>query len=89
MEVDPRKILTVYDVIDWQNKNLITHFVWYLEKTIRCDIETLSINRELNKEHLSPKNHAENLHQKLASEPFLILLKKPKTAIACKKFFLK
>ena len=24
--------LKVYDVINWLNKNLITHFVWYLEK---------------------------------------------------------
>ena len=35
--------------------NLTTHFVLYLEKEIRCDIETLSINRELNKEHFHGK----------------------------------
>ena len=33
-----------------RNKNLITHFASYLEKEIRCNIETLSIDRELNKE---------------------------------------
>ena len=37
------------------NKNLVTHFVWYLEKEIRCDVENLSIDRELNKEHLYGK----------------------------------
>ena len=41
-----------YDVINCLNKNLITHFVWYLEKETRYDIETLSIDRVLNKEHL-------------------------------------
>ena len=41
----------VYDVINCLNKNLITYFVWYLEKEKRYDIETLSIDRVLNKEH--------------------------------------
>ena len=41
----------VYDVINCLNKNLITHFVWYLKKEKRHDIETLSIDRVLNKEH--------------------------------------
>ena len=40
-----KKNLKVYDVINCLNKNLITHFVWYLEKEIRCGIETLSIDR--------------------------------------------
>ena len=47
--------LKVYDVINCLNKNLITHFVWYLEKEKRYDIETLSIDRVLNKEHFSWK----------------------------------
>ena len=46
-----KKNLKVYDVINCLNKNLITHFVWYLEKEISCDIETLSIDRILNTEH--------------------------------------
>ena len=33
-----KKNLKVYDVINCLNKNLITHFVWYLAKEIRCDI---------------------------------------------------
>ena len=45
----------VYDVISCLSKNLITHFVWYFEKEIRCDTETLSINRELSKEHFCRK----------------------------------
>ena len=50
-----KKNLKIYDVINCLNKNLITHFVWYLEKEITCDIETLSIDRELNKEHFYGK----------------------------------
>ena len=45
-----KKSLKVYDVIDYLNKNWITH-VWYLEKEMRCHIETLSIDRVLNTEH--------------------------------------
>ena len=44
LEGDSRKILKVYDVIICLNKNLIICFVWYLEKEIRCDIETLAID---------------------------------------------
>ena len=70
--------LKVYDIINCLNKILITHFVWYLAKEIRCDIETLSIIRVLNKEHFLWKNHAENVHQKLVSDPFFILVNNPK-----------
>ena len=31
-------------------KNLVTHFVWYLEKDKRYDIDSLSINGVSNKE---------------------------------------
>ena len=44
-------ILKVYDIINCLNNTLITHFVWYLQKEKRYDIETLSIERVLNKEH--------------------------------------
>ena len=47
--------LKVYDVINCLNKNLMTHFVWYLEKEKRYDIETLSIDGVLNKEHFYGK----------------------------------
>ena len=38
-----KKNFKVYDVIKCLSKNLITKFVWYLEKEIRRDIEALSI----------------------------------------------
>ena len=50
-----KKNLKVYGVINCSNKKLITYFVWYLEKEIRCDIETSSIGRVLNKEHFYEK----------------------------------
>ena len=50
-----KKNLKVYDVINCLNKNLMTHYFWYLEKEIRRGIETLSINTELNKEHFYGK----------------------------------
>ena len=47
--------LKLYDMINCLIKNLITHFVWYLEKKKRYDIETLSIGRVLNKENFYGK----------------------------------
>ena len=37
------------------NKNVITHFAWCLGKEKKYDIETLSIDRVLNKEHFYAK----------------------------------
>ena len=59
------------------NENL-TNFIWYLEKEKRYDTGTLSIDRVLNEEHLHEKNYAENVHQKLIPDPFLILVNNPK-----------
>ena len=47
--------LKVYDNINCLNKNLITHLVWYMEKEKKYDIETLAIDRALNKEHFYEK----------------------------------
>ena len=47
--------LKMYDVINCLNKNFITHFVWYLGKEKRYDIETLSIDRVLNEEQFYEK----------------------------------
>ena len=58
-----KKNLKVYGVIKCLNKTLITH-VWYLEKEIRCVIETLPIDRVLNTTFLW-KKHTENVHQKV------------------------
>ena len=50
-----KKNLKIHVIINCLNKNLIIYFVLYLEKEIRCDIETLSIDRALNKEHFYGK----------------------------------
>ena len=63
--------LKVYDVINFLNKNVITHFVWYLEKEKRYEIETLFIDRVLNKEHFHGKNMLK-MCSKLVPDPFLI-----------------
>ena len=47
--------LKVYDVISSLSKNLITHFVWFLDKEKRYNIQTFSIDRVLNKEHFYGK----------------------------------
>ena len=57
-----------------------------LEKKIRCDIETLFIERELNKEHFY-NNHAENVHQKLAPDPLSILLNNQKQSLHTRNSF--
>ena len=43
------------DDINVLNKNLITHFIWYLEKEKSYDVENLSIDRVLNKKHFYRK----------------------------------
>ena len=48
----------------------------------------MSISRELSKEHLQ-KKHAENLHQKLAQDPSLILLNNPKQPLHVRNSFKK
>ena len=52
-----------------------------------CDIETLSIDGESNKKHFYGKNHTENVHQKVAPDPFLILLKNPKQPLHTRNSF--
>ena len=47
--------LEIHDVINCLRKNVITYFVWYLEKEKRYDIETLSIDRVLNEKHFYGK----------------------------------
>ena len=55
LEAWSKKNVEIHDVISCLNKNFIRHFVWYLERETRCDIETLSIDRELNKEYFYEK----------------------------------
>ena len=42
-------------VINCLNENLITHFVWYLEKENRYDFETFSVDRIRNKKYFYGK----------------------------------
>ena len=51
-------------------------------------IETLSIHRVLNKEHFNGKIMDKSA-AKASLSSFFNFVKKPKTAIACKKLFLK
>ena len=85
LEVDPRKIL-VYDVINRLSKNLITHFVWHLEKQIRCDTETLSSDRELNKEHFYGKI-MQKMCTKSSPQTFFFLLNNPKQPLHARNSF--
>ena len=78
--------LKVYDIINCQNKNLIRHFVWYLGKEKRYAIETSSIDSILKKTFLW-KNQAENVHQKLVPDSFLILVINPKQPLHIRNFF--
>ena len=41
----------------------------------------MSIDRVLNSKHFYGKNHAENMHQKLAPDPFSILPNNPKQSL--------
>ena len=45
----------VHDIINYLNKNSITHFVWYPEKEKSFDIETLPIDGVSDKEHFYRK----------------------------------
>ena len=79
--------LKVCDAINCLNKNLITHFVWYLKKEKRYDIETLSIDRVLNKEHFYWKS-CRKFCQKLVPDPFLILVNNPKQSLHARNSFI-
>ena len=70
--------LKVYDVSNCLNKNLITHFPWYLEKEKRYDIENLSIDTVVRKEHFSGKIMQKLCTGKPVRDGFLILVNNPK-----------
>ena len=76
--------LKVYDVINCVNMNLITHFICYLGKEKRYDIETVSIDRVWT---FLWKNHAENGHQKLVPDLFFILVNNPKQSLHARNSF--
>ena len=79
------------DFVNCLNKNLIIHFVWYLEKEKRYDTEPLATvlnNTVLNKKHFYGKI-MEKMYTKSSRWPLFYFGKLPKTATACKKFFWK
>ena len=79
--------LNVYDVISSLNKNLITHFVWYLEKQNRYGIETLSIDRVLNKEQFYENIMQKMCTKSLMTDSFLTLVNNPKQLWHAKNSF--
>ena len=56
----------------------MTHFVWYLKKEKRYDIETSSIDRVLNKEHFLWKMIQKMCTRGYSSDLFLTLVNNPK-----------
>ena len=79
--------LKVCDTIKCLNKNLITHFAWYLGKGKRYDIETLPIDRVLKKSLFFWKNHTENVHPKLVRDPFLLSVNNSKEPLHARNYF--
>ena len=58
-----------------------------LRREKRYDIETLSIDRVLNRKHFYEKNYAENVQQKVVPDPFLILVNTPKQSLHATNYF--
>ena len=82
-----KKNLKVYDVITCLSKNLITHLFWYFKKEIRCDTETLSIDRVLNMELFMEALCRKSVQKKLALDHLLILLNNPKEPLHARNSF--
>ena len=80
---DKSKInIRVYVLINCVNKNLIAHFIWYLEKEKRSDIWTLPIDRELNKKYF----YGKNVHQTRVPVSFSILVNNPKETFHARNY---
>ena len=78
--------LKVCDIFNCLKKN----FVWYLEKKKKYDIETLAIDTVLIRNIFMEKSYRKCAPKELRSPRLLFYFgKQPKTAIPCKKFFLK
>ena len=76
----------VYDVINCLNKNFITHFAWYIKKERRHDIETLSVDRVLDKEHFVASS-CKKCAPKTIPRLFLILLNNSKQPLCARNSF--
>ena len=78
--------LKVHDIINCLNKNSMTHFVWYLKKAKKYDIQTLSIE-SIRKITFLWKNHTENVQQKLVPDLFIIFVNNPKQPLHVRNYF--
>ena len=76
--------LKVHDVM---NKISITHFVWYLSKKKRYDIETLFIDGVSDKERFIEKSCRKNVQQKLVPNLFIILINNLKQPLHARNYF--
>ena len=78
--------LKVYDVINCLNKNLITHFAWYLRRK-----KVMTLKLWPLRQYYIRNTFMEKPNRKCAPKASPILLfyfgKQPKTANPCKKFF--
>ena len=75
------------DIINCVNKNFVTHFVWYPKKVKRYDIDTLSIDRVLNKEHFYWKIMQKMCTRGYSQTRFLTLVGNPKKPMHAKNYF--
>ena len=78
--------LKVYDVINRLNKNLITHFVSYLEKEKDMKLKLWPLI-QYYKRNIFMKKSFRQCAPKASPIPLFYFSKQPKTAIACKNFF--
>ena len=69
------------------NKNFVTHFVWHPKKEKRYDIDTLSIDRVLNKERFYWKIMQKMCTRGFSQIPFLTLVGNPKKPLHAKNSF--
>ena len=81
----------VYDIINCLSKNLITHFVWYLEKEKRYEVETLTIDTDiklgaLNKGHFYGKS-CRKCAPKASPRSCFILVNSPKQPLHARNSF--
>ena len=77
----------IYDVINCLRKNVITYFVWYLKKEKGHGIESLSIDRVLNRDHFYGKIMQKICCKSYSQNPFFILVNIPKQPLRAKNYF--
>ena len=78
--------LKVCYIINCLNKNLILHFVWYLEKEKRYHIKTLSIDRVISRNIFMEKSYRK-CAQKASPRPLFNFGKYPKQPLHARNSF--